>query len=82
MKNIISLKDLEKMVRAGQDVKNLPSDAILTPSARDYLQEIELRGLKPAPAEAAATGGKISAPTKKLNSKSSKSELEEFFNFP
>jgi len=82
MKNIISLKDLEKMVRAGQDVKNLPSDAILTPSARDYLQEIELRGLKPAPAEAAATGGKISAPTKKLNSKSSKSDLEEFFNSP
>jgi len=81
MKNIISLKDLEKMVRNGQSVKNLPADAILTPSARDFLQEIELRGLKPA-AAAAAPDGKISAPTKKLNSKSSKADLDEFFNSP
>jgi hypothetical protein len=58
MKNIISLKDLEKMVRAGQDVKNLPSDAILTPSARDYLQEIELRGLSPRPCRSRRNGRK------------------------
>jgi L-fuculose-phosphate aldolase len=79
MKNIISLKDLEKMVRNGQDLRNLPAEAILTPSARDFLQEVEMRGTKPV---AAASNGKNSAPVKPLNSKSSKSELETYFNSP
>jgi L-fuculose-phosphate aldolase len=79
MKNIISLKDLEKMVRSGQDLRNLPAEAILTPSARDFLQEVEMRGTKPVPA---ASNGKNSAPAKPLSSKSSKSELETYFNSP
>lgn len=79
MKTVISLKDLETMVRNGQDLGKIPADAILTPSARDFLleRELEARGTRPA---TAASGGKISAPVKSLNSKSSKSELEVFFN--
>jgi L-fuculose-phosphate aldolase len=80
MKNIISLRDLENMVRNGQDVRNLPADAILTPSARDLLLEIEIRGMKPS--VPGTSGAGTSAPAGPLNSKSSKSELETFFNSP
>jgi L-fuculose-phosphate aldolase len=80
MKNIISLRDLENMVRNGQDVHNLPAEAILTPSARDFLLELEMRGTKPAPS--GSFDGGTSAPAKPLTSKSSKSELETFFNSP
>jgi L-fuculose-phosphate aldolase len=80
MKSVISLKDLQEMVRNGQDVRNLPPDAILTPSARDFLLEMEIRGLKPS--VPGASGGGTSAPARPLNSKSSKAELEAFFNSP
>jgi L-fuculose-phosphate aldolase len=80
MKNIISLRDLENMVRNGQDVRNLPADAILTPSARDFLLELEMRGAKPA--VSGSSGAGTSAPSKPLSSKSSPSELEAFFNSP
>jgi len=80
MKNIISLRDLENMVRNGQDVRNLPADAILTPSARDFLLELEMRGTKPS--VPGSSGAGTSAPAKPLSSKSSPSELEAFFNSP
>ena len=80
MKNIISLRDLENMVRNGQDVHNLPADTILTPSARDLLLEMEIRGIKPS--VSGPSGAGMSTPAKPLNSKSSKSELEAFFNSP
>ena len=80
MKNIISLRDLENMVRNGQDVRNLPPDAILTPSARDLLLEMEIRGIKPS--VPGSSGAGTSAPAKTLSSKSSPSELEAFFNSP
>jgi L-fuculose-phosphate aldolase len=80
MKNIISLRDLENMVRNGQDVRQLPAEAILTPSARDYLLELEVRGARP-PA-LAASAGSAAAPAKPLTSKSPKAELESFFHSP
>ncbi len=86
MKQVISLRDLEAMVRQEQDVRNLPADAILTPSARDYLRDLEsgggvksaATGVKPA----AAAPEKPLPPAKPLTSKSSKAELEAFFNSP
>ena len=33
MKSVISLRDVEDMLRKGQDLHGLPGDAILTPSA-------------------------------------------------
>jgi L-fuculose-phosphate aldolase len=87
MKNVISLKDLERMVREGKGLGNLPEGAILTPSARDYLNELELNGgPKAAPsasnASASAPAAKLQPPSKPLTSKSPKAELEAFFNSP
>ena len=79
MKNVISLKDLEQMVRNGQSLNNLPADSILTPSAREFLQDREMNpGASAAVATAAPTGKPI-PPSKPLNSKSSKAELDAFF---
>lgn len=83
MKNVISLRDVEQMVKSGQDVGSLPADAILTPSARDYLHELELNGVTKASAapsaSTSATKSKPTPPSKKLTSKSPKSELEALF---
>jgi L-fuculose-phosphate aldolase len=84
MKQVISVRDLEEMQRNGKDVRLLPDDVILTPSARDFLREFEV-GAKPHVNGArtnAVSDGKLSAPAKPLNSKSSKAELEAFFNSP
>ena len=84
MKNVISLKDLEQMVRNGQSLNGLPADAILTPSAREFLQDREMNVGDGANAGngAPVSGSKFSPPSKPLNSKSSKAELEAFFNSP
>ena len=78
MKNVISVRDLEEMVRQGQDVLSLPAETILTPSARDFLREVENgAGRKGAAAGAnviPAAGGKPQPPAKPLSSKSAKSE--------
>jgi L-fuculose-phosphate aldolase len=77
MKQIVSVKDLEDMTRNGQDLRSLPSDALLTPSARDYLRDLEAPGNH---------NGRTSLPTdqqisgRAVTSKSSNRELEEFFN--
>jgi L-fuculose-phosphate aldolase len=84
MSQVISIRDLQDMVRDGQDVKNLPADAIITPSARDFLHELQTNGgaKKGAASPNPAGGDKLSPPAKKLNSKSPKSELAAFFDSP
>ncbi|HEX5219338.1 MAG TPA: class II aldolase/adducin family protein [Verrucomicrobiae bacterium] len=78
MKNVISLKDLEQMVRNGQSLNNLPADAILTPSAREFLQDREMSSaLRNGASEARTVAG---PPERPLSSKSSRAELEAFFN--
>jgi len=72
MKTIISAREMEELLRNGGDAKSLPSDAILTPSARDLLLDFETTGarpdsLKPVPAPA---------------SSGASSKLEAFFNSP
>src|SRR5947208_1922192 len=87
MKQVISVRDLEEMLRNGKDVRALPDDIILTPSARDFLRDVEV-GAKPsmngngAAKATAVTNGKFTPPARPLSSKSSKAELEEFFNSP
>jgi len=72
------------MVRKGQDLGSLPVETILTPSARDFLREWETGGGKKAGASVAkpgsSAGGRPQPPSKPLNSKSPKAELEAFFN--
>jgi L-fuculose-phosphate aldolase len=87
MKSIISVRDLREMVRHGQDVKNLPADAILTPSARDLLFELETNGATKTlvgniNSGSIARGERPAPPSKLLNSKSPRPELEAFFNSP
>jgi len=84
MKQVISLRELEAMVRQGQDVRSLPVDALLTPSARDFLRDLEAGGNTKSVAAGSKSGSTSSEnplpPAKPLSSKSSKAELEAFFN--
>src|SRR3954463_3499710 len=75
MKPVISLKDLEEMVRTGRDLASLPSDALLTPSARDFIRDREGHGTHRNGSE----GSRSSAPLKPINSKSPKAEIEALF---
>src|SRR5437016_14256918 len=79
MKSVISLKDLEEMVRSGKDVNSLTADALLTPSARDFLRDLEgPAGYKTTAVEVS----KNSHPPKTITSKSSKAEIDAFFTSP
>ena len=83
MKSVISVKDLERMQREGKSLSSLPADAILTPSARDFLNDLEsaVGSKSPSAPTVATSAAKLSPPSKPLNSKSPKAELEAFFNF-
>jgi len=90
MSRLISVRDLQEMVRNGQGI-SIPDDALVTPSARDFLSELETTGSAKVTSAgngsastngAPANGAPPAPPTKKLNSKSPKSELEAFFNSP
>ncbi len=89
MKPVISVRDLEDMVRKGTDLKSLPAAAILTPSARDFLNDWSNNGAaKRGSVESGKSDGATKfatpakAPVKPVNSKSSKEELEVFFRSP
>jgi L-fuculose-phosphate aldolase len=76
MKQVISVKDLQEMIRSGQGVASLPADGLLTPSARDFLRELEAKGTSLGASAPDSSG----PPAKPLSSRSPKSELEAFFN--
>lgn len=87
MKKVLSQRDIEEMIRQGEDLSAISADTILTPSARDLLREAQDRPRRPAgsasagkPAAAPANPQKPQPPSKPLNSKSPKAELEAFFN--
>jgi len=85
MSRLISARDIQEMIRNGG--VSIPDDAIITPSAREALQDYEMNGNKSVVTTTAASAPKsanekLSPPTKKLTSKSPKSELEAFFNSP
>jgi L-fuculose-phosphate aldolase len=79
MKQIISVRDLEEMVRSGKSLDSLPAEALLTPSARDYLREHETT---PSQKSNPSSNSAKSTIASVVTSKSSKSELEAFFNSP
>jgi len=81
MSTVISAKDVENILARGGDVKSLPADAILTPSAKDLLRDLNRHqpAVVAVPAPAAVSAAPV-APSKTLNSKSPKAELEAFFN--
>ncbi len=77
MKQVISVRDLEEMLRNGRDLGGLPEDALLTPSARDFLRDHQSGSSNGTLGKAA-----ISAPPsgRPVTSASSKAEIEAFFN--
>jgi L-fuculose-phosphate aldolase len=77
MRAVITAKEVEDIIAKGGDPKSLPADAILTPSAKDALRDYANSRRGSASANAVAFG-----PTSLLSSKSSKAELEAFFNSP
>src|SRR5438552_14407741 len=77
MKQVISVKDLEEMLRSGKDVKALPAEALLTPSARDFLRDVEGNGRFKAAKDSDIRSSAAASP---VTSKSSKSEIDAFFN--
>ncbi len=80
MKQVISVRDLEEMLRSGRDVRVLPEDALLTPSARDFLRDLENGNTTARPS--APAGTRASAPARPVTSQSSKAEIEAFFGSP
>jgi L-fuculose-phosphate aldolase len=76
MKQVISVKDVQEMIRSGQGIASLPADSLLTPSARDFLRELEGKGTSLGTSAPDTSG----PPAKPLSSRSPKSELEAFFN--
>src|SRR5579862_7877545 len=79
MKQIISVRDLEELLRNGKGLSSLPGDALLTPSARDLLREHEWAASQNTGSQ--HVPGTPNAP-KAVSSKSSKVDLEAFFNSP
>ncbi len=82
MKQIISARDVEAVLAKGGDLGQWPSDAILTPSAKDL---IRARGTNPAPqATPAASNGVAQAAANVtqlgVTASSSAADLEAFFN--
>lgn len=81
MKTVISAKDIEDLLSKGGNANSLPTDAILTPSAKDLLRDLQRKTSGNAN-NGSATPAVAATPGKPLNSKSSKAELEAFFNSP
>ena len=79
MKQVISLRDLEEMLRGGKDLALLPSDALLTPSAQDFLRDLELKDGQKERAKDSPTTPPSAEP---VTSKSSPRQIEAFFNSP
>jgi len=71
MKQVISARDIEELFRQGRDPQSLPADAILTPSARDRLRELERNGAR-----------QVAPAANPVTSKSSPAELEAYFHSP
>src|SRR5205823_6545583 len=67
------------MVRSGKDFRSLTSDALLTPSARDFLRDLESPMVHK---NSGAENARALQPTKPVSSKSSKAEIEAYFNSP
>ncbi len=75
MRIIISAKEVEEMLRNGGDLKSIPGDAILTPSARDLVRDFENNGSR-------SSGNGFAPAVKTPSASSSSMKIETFFNSP
>src|SRR6187399_3168665 len=78
MRQVITAREIDELLRKGGDVRSLPPDALYTPSALDVLSDL---ARKAANGGTPDTGARPSGtPGGLLSSKSPKAELEAFFN--
>ncbi|MBM3822612.1 MAG: class II aldolase/adducin family protein [Verrucomicrobia bacterium] len=80
MSHVITAKEVEQLLAKDGDLKHLPADALLTPSARDAIREFE-NARRNGPSGGAASPAPT-APAKPLSSQSPRSELEAYFRSP
>ena len=66
------------MLRNGKDVRALPADALVTPSARDFLNDLDGAGSY----QTVSNRAKPLPGTNPVTSKSEKGEIDAFFNSP
>ena len=80
MKKVYSAKDIDELHRGG-GLGNIPSDAILTPSARDRMNELGVARAKRngSPAKGGDSDGGIDP---SIRASSPKADLERLFNCP
>jgi hypothetical protein len=62
MKQVISARDIEELMRNGGDARSLPADAIFTPAARDLLNEFQNNGATRSKAQDSGAHG-VTRPT-------------------
>lgn len=79
MKAVISARDIEELISSGGNPASLPSDAIITPSARELLRDWQNGSQRNGAANAAINPALAGKP---LSSKSPKAELDRYFNSP
>lgn len=98
MKRVLTQRDIEEMIRKGDDLAALPQDVILTPSARDTIRDAlehprrQASAADPGPAPAAIPPASASTSTSatssvatsriRVTSKSSPRELDAYFRSP
>jgi L-fuculose-phosphate aldolase len=85
MKPVISVRDIQELLRKGGDPRTMPGDAILTPSARDFLRDLEANGGRKVIGKltsglTAAESARPKPPAQPFSSKSPKAELDAFYN--
>jgi L-fuculose-phosphate aldolase len=77
MRTVVAVRDLERLLRRGEDLSSLPPDALLTPAARDLLRD---RGLDWPPA--AGAPAPPSKPSAAGFCRIAPPEIERFFQSP
>ena len=79
MKPVITVQDLEEELRYRAHIRSQPKDALLLPSARDLLGGFQASGSRKG---GMAASERPSSTAKPVTSRSSKADLEAFFNSP
>jgi L-fuculose-phosphate aldolase len=82
MPAVITAREVEEIIAKGGDPKSLPGDAILTPSAKDAIRDFANARRGTTSPSSAGLATTAPTPSKPLNSKSPKAELEAYFNSP
>jgi len=83
MPSVITAKEIEAIIARGGDPRSVVADAILTPSAKDALRDFDTSRRSVANTSDGNLGTTSpTAPPKILNSKSTKAELQAYFDSP